>query len=77
MSPSDLLAHYKTKVEIAKAGGVDKQVVQGWFERDSVPLNHQTTYEVATGGALKADVSEAFREVVRAAKPDRRKVSSE
>lgn len=64
MTPKQLLKHYETKVAIADAAGVDKQVVQGWFDRDSVPLNHQTTLEVTTGGALKADVSEQFREVV-------------
>lgn len=64
MSPSDLLKHYQTKVAIAQAGGVDRQVVQGWFDRGRVPLDQQTKYEVATDGALRADVSEEFREVV-------------
>lgn len=64
MTPNQLLKHYKTKVAIADACGVDKQVVQGWFERGSVPLAHQTTLEVDTGGDLKADVSDEFREVV-------------
>lgn len=64
MSPSELLTHYKTKVAIADAGGVDRQVVQGWFDRGRVPLDQQTKYEVATAGALKADVSDEFREVV-------------
>lgn len=64
MSPSALLRHYKTKVAIAEAGGVDRQVVQGWFDRGRVPLDQQTKYEVATGGELKADVSDEFRDVV-------------
>jgi hypothetical protein len=68
MSPADLLRHYKTKVAIAEAGGVDRQVVQGWFDRDRVPLDQQTKYEVDTRGALKADVSEEFRDVVRRSK---------
>lgn len=64
MTPTQLLRHYKTKVAIAEAIGVDKQVVQGWFERDRVPLDQQTKLEVATAGELKADVSDEFREVV-------------
>lgn len=75
MSPDDLLTHYKTKVAIASAGGVDKQVVQGWFDRKRVPLDQQTKYEVDTKGVLKADISDEFREVVRAAKP-RQKVAN-
>lgn len=64
MSPSDLLEHYKTKVAIADAGGVERQVVQGWFDRGRVPLDQQTKYEVHTAGTLRADVSNEFREVV-------------
>lgn len=64
MSPSELLKHYKTKIAIAEAGNVDRQVVQGWFDRDSVPLNQQTKYEVETAGRLKADISAEFRNVV-------------
>lgn len=64
MSPTALLKFYKTKVAIADAGGVDRQVVQGWFERDRVPLDQQTKFEVHSSGELKADVSEEFREVV-------------
>lgn len=64
MNCSELLRHYKTKVAIAEAGGVDRQVVHGWFERGKVPLDQQTKYEVATGGLLKADVSDEFRDIV-------------
>lgn len=64
MKPSDLLQHYKTKAAVAAAIGVDRQVVQGWFERGRVPLEKQTEFEVATNGDLKADVSEEFRDIV-------------
>ena len=64
MSPSELLTHYKTKAAIADAGGVDRQVVHGWFERGRVPLDQQTKYEVATDGVLKADISDEFRDIV-------------
>lgn len=64
MSPQELLSHYRTKVAIAEAGGVERQVVQGWFDRGRVPLDQQTKYEVHTDGVLKADVSDEFRAVV-------------
>lgn len=65
MTPNDLLRHYKKKSEIAKAGNVDRQVVQGWFERRSIPLEQQTKFEVDTDGKLRADVSDEFRKVVK------------
>ena len=64
MSPAALLRFYKRKIEIARAAGVDKQVVQGWFKSGAVPLNHQIKFEVATNGHLKSDVGKDFREVV-------------
>ncbi len=64
MSPAQLLKHYGTKVAIADAGEVDRQVVQGWFDRGRVPLDQQTKCEVHTDGALRADVSDEFRDVV-------------
>ena len=64
MSPSELLNHYSTKAAIAAAVGTDRQAVHGWFERGRVPLDQQMKFEVATGGALKADVGEEFRAVV-------------
>lgn len=65
MKPSDLLKHYRTKARIARAGNVDRQVVQGWFERGSIPLDQQTKFEVDTLGKLKANVSDEFRRVVQ------------
>lgn len=64
MSPSELLTHYKSKAAIAEAGGVDRQVVHGWFDRGRVPLDQQTKYEVHTDGKLRADVTAEFRGVV-------------
>ena len=70
MSPSELLNHYETKAAIAAAVGTDRQVVHGWFERGRVPLDQQTKFEVATDGALRADVSEEFRDVVAKGRAD-------
>lgn len=64
MSPSELLKYFKTKAAIGRAIGVDRQAVQGWFDRGRVPLDQQTKFEVATSGALLADVSDEFRAVV-------------
>lgn len=65
MTPSDLLKFYGTKTAIARAIGTQKQAVHGWFLRDTVPLEAQTKFEVATNGKLRADVSPEFRRVVR------------
>jgi hypothetical protein len=67
MSPAQLLKHFGTKVAIAAAAGVQRQHVQGWFDRKSVPIEQQIKLEVASGGILKADVSDEFREIVRSA----------
>lgn len=65
MNCSELLRHYKTKAAIAAAGNIDRQAVQGWFERGRVPVEQQMKYEVDTAGLLKADISEEFRKVVK------------
>lgn len=64
MTPKQLLDHFGTKVAIAEALGADKQRVQGWFDRKKVPMDQQIKLEVATGGVLKADVGDEFREIV-------------
>lgn len=65
MNCAELLKHFGTKAGIGRAIGVDRQVVHGWFERGSVPLDQQMKYEVVTAGVLRADVSTEFRKVVR------------
>ena len=65
MKPNDLLKIFDSKSDIARAAGVNRQVVHGWFLRDTVPLEQQIKLEVATRGALLADISAEFRKLAR------------
>lgn len=67
MTCDEALSHFGTKAEIARQAGVHRAVVQGWFERGTIPLHPQMKLEVASGGALLADVDPEFRRVVREA----------
>jgi hypothetical protein len=63
MTPNDLLNHFTRKADIARAAGVARQTVHGWFLSGSVPIDAQMRLEVATGGRCLADVSDDFRRV--------------
>lgn len=65
MTCDELLKRHKTKAAIARAAGVERQIVQDWFTRNRVPLNHQITLEVESGGELKADVMDEFRKLLQ------------
>jgi hypothetical protein len=64
MTYDDLIAHYGTQAQAAAALGIDRQVVHGWSKRNSVPLDSQLQYEVATAGTLRADISDEMRAVL-------------
>ena len=66
MTYDDLIAHYGTRAQAAAALGLDRQVLHGWQSRGSIPLEQQLKYELATGGALKADLSPELRKVLAA-----------
>lgn len=61
MNYDDLIAHYETEAEAARAIGVDRQVVHRWQEKKFVPLAQQCKFEVASGGKLKADIPDELR----------------
>ena len=67
MTYDDLIAHYGTPAAAAAARNIDRQRVHGWKKRDRIPTDDQIEYEVATKGALKADIPAAVREAGRAA----------
>jgi hypothetical protein len=71
MTPADLIAHYGTQAAAANARGLDRQLIQGWVKRGSIPLDQQCEYEVASGGQLKADLPEGMRDTAQ--KPTKRK----
>ncbi len=61
MTYKELLRHFKTEAEAARARGIDRQRVHGWKHRDRIPTDDQIAYEVLTGGALKADIPKELR----------------
>jgi hypothetical protein len=63
----ELIAHYGTPAAAAAARNIDRQRVHGWKKRDRIPTDDQIEYEVATQGALKADIPAVVREARQAA----------
>lgn len=54
MTPHDLLKHYGTKAEIARALGIEPASLTTWFKDGEVPEGRQYQIELATNGALRA-----------------------
>ena len=67
MTCNQVLRKYGFKSAIAHALNIDRQVVQGWYDRGNIPLEPQMRLEVLSRGKLKADVGEDFRKIVRLA----------
>ena len=61
MTYADLLKHFGTPAAIATALSTDRQRIHGWKERDKVPIEAQIEIEVATAGALRADIPDELR----------------
>jgi DNA-binding transcriptional regulator YdaS (Cro superfamily) len=55
MSPQQVLEHFGTQAEIARALGCRQPSVAEWFAEGRVPEGRQYQIELATKGALKAD----------------------
>ena len=54
MTPEDLLQHYGTQSEIARALGCSQSSVFEWFESGRIPDGRQYQIELATSGMLRA-----------------------
>jgi hypothetical protein len=62
MTYDDLIAHYKTESDAGKVIGKGRQWVRSWKKAPKgIPLKYQLDFEVDSGGALKADVSDEIR----------------
>ena len=61
MTYEELIRHYKSEAEAARARGIDRQRVHGWKHRERIPTDDQIAYEVVTSGALKADIPDEIR----------------
>jgi hypothetical protein len=61
MTYDDLVDHFGGESKAATAIGYDRQRVHAWKGRPRIPTDAQIAYEIATGGALRADVPAEFR----------------
>lgn len=57
MTHEDLIKHYGSGAEVARALRVSPQVVSAWKTRESIPIGWQQAIEAMTGGILKRDDS--------------------
>lgn len=62
MTPDDLIAHYHTQSAAAAAINRNRQTVHEWCKAGRLPLDAQVEWEVASTGALKADLPESVRQ---------------
>lgn len=69
MRYADLERKWGTQQGIADALGLDhRQTVNKWAKTGIVPLAHQITAEIASGGELSADIPDALRKPRRGVK---------
>ena len=61
MTYDELIAHYGSEAEAARARSIDRQRVHGWKSRPRIPTDDQIAYEVLTSGELKADLPDQVR----------------
>ena len=58
MTPNEVVTHFGSQVEAARALRVERQVVHQWIARKKVPRSWQTAIEAITDGALTRDDTE-------------------
>lgn len=61
MTYDDLISYFGDAPAAAAARHLDRQLLFGWKKRGRIPLGQQIQYELATGGALKADLPQRIR----------------
>lgn len=65
MTYDQIIKHYGTQAKAARAIGVVTQMLVGWNNRNTVPLDKQCLYEVDSAGRLKADLPKGLRKIIR------------
>lgn len=55
MTPQDIIQHFGSQADAARALCVARQVVHNWTVRGEVPQSWQAAVEAMTDGALKRD----------------------
>ena len=61
MTYDEIIKHYGSEAEAARARDIDRQRVHGWKKRDRIPTDDQIEYEILTSGKLLADIPKALR----------------
>lgn len=56
MTPQDAIKHFGTQTLLAKALGLGQSTVAEWVGNGAIPLTRQYQIQIATDGALQADV---------------------
>ena len=56
MNPKQLVDHFGTQVAAAKALGVKQPSIAQWMSDGEIPIIRQYQIEMATNGALRADL---------------------
>jgi DNA-binding transcriptional regulator YdaS (Cro superfamily) len=56
MSPKQVIDYFGTQVATAEALGLSQPTVSGWLKDGSIPIERQYQIEMATSGALRADL---------------------
>lgn len=67
MKPNDALHHFGSVSAIASVCGCEQPSVSEWFSRGKIPDGRQYQIQIATNGALKADLPADRRKKKKAA----------
>lgn len=65
MTPNDLVAHFHSIAEAARALKVSAPSVSQWISAGEIPIDRQCQIEIVTHGALRADRDESGMPVKR------------
>jgi DNA-binding transcriptional regulator YdaS (Cro superfamily) len=60
MTFSEMLKHYGSAANAARAIGLHRQAVSRW-KKGAIPLDQQVKFELATDGALRANLPPQIR----------------
>lgn len=68
MRPHDLVSHYQTIADAARALKVSAPTIHGWIAAGDIPIDRQCQIEIVTDGALRAERDENGMPVKRDAR---------
>lgn len=68
MRPENLISHFGSIANAARALQVSAPTIHGWIDAKEIPIGRQCQIEILTDGALRADRDEHGRPVKRDAR---------